>query len=140
MCMLCKITFEISETSCFCIHSKFFILHYFLEGMTMTFSGDDRDAPVVETITIDVVTQALSLFVKSYETTDGVVTYSWDATEPCDFDNFGCRSCDDYAGCKDGLSPVCDGDHFVECVEPSLVPTARLACKTPFSKQVPLLS
>eukprot|EP00494_Astrolonche_serrata_P006835 UN06860 len=74
------------------------------EGMTMTFSGDDRVQPVSETITIDKTDRTLALYVKAYGTGVGTVAYSWDAISPCPDSFEGCEPCTSLAGtCKDGV-------------------------------------
>lgn len=89
--------------------------------MTIYFSGDDRgagDSVVSEEIRVDTVTSPLSLFVKAYRTGAGVVSYSWDSPDNCNFDNYGCQDCNLWAGCKDGDQPVCDGQAVPRCVDP----------------------
>jgi len=84
-------------------------------GMWITFSGDDRSAPVVETISIPRTTDALKLLVKAYATGAGEVTYSWSSIDPCPADLSGCLPCDDYPGCKDGLVPICPSGDLPAC-------------------------
>ena len=73
--------------------------------MKITFSGDVRVVPVCEHIRIDWVQETLDLKVKAYGNGIGNVTYAWDKIDPCDGDLIGCKSCDDYDGCANGLHP-----------------------------------
>lgn len=55
-----------------------------VSGMAITFSGDDISTPVIEEVTIDVVTQNLYLYIKNYASRSGVValTYTFCGTIP----------------------------------------------------------
>ena len=70
---------------------------YFL---SFFFSGDDRETPVTETISIDKTDRDLVLFVRAFNTGVGHVSFSWDGIDPCPQDLAGCSPCETYDSCK----------------------------------------
>lgn len=66
--------------------------------MVFSFSGDKREAPVIETIYIPQTDRVLTLTVLAYGTGAGVVLYSWDGIDPCPQEFAGCEPCETYVG------------------------------------------
>lgn len=91
------------------------------------FSGDDDTDPVQEQITIDRTLNAFSVWLHSYGSGSGKVTFEWDGVEPCP-DNWGCTKCTDW-NCKPPKVPVCQGDtNNPTCMSPEDAAKQVLTC------------
>eukprot|EP00494_Astrolonche_serrata_P029053 UN29320 len=95
-------------------------------GMVVIFSGDMRKAPVSESILIPYVTEYLTFQIKAYNTGDALVTFSWEAVEPCETLDLVCSTCGSYEECPPGTVPYCDGSPQVLCLS-STEASARTA-------------
>jgi len=90
----------------------------------MYYSGDDRNTPVSETISIPQTNRRLAVYAHVYgadrNTGTGKITYSWSSIDPCpeDAEILGCSSCESYPGCKEPAEAVCDGSEIILCLSP----------------------
>ena len=70
--------------------------------MPLSFSGDDTEAPVAESLAIHgSTTRPLVLEVVAYADTVGTVTYSYALLDPCPESLAGCSPCWEYTGCDE---------------------------------------
>jgi len=77
-----------------------------IDGMTITYSGDDWRAPVVETINVEQATERLVLEVKSFLPGAATIVYSYE--NDCDPHPI-CAPCEQYTGCDINEYSICDG-------------------------------
>ena len=93
------------------------------EGVYITWSGDDTDAPVAEEMFWSINPRYSTLKLRSKEEVQGNVTYRWNGVEPCGRTIPECRECETYDACVDDALPVCDGSDVVFCSDPTTSPT-----------------
>mmetsp|Transcript_82412 Transcript_82412/g.145389 ORF Transcript_82412/g.145389 Transcript_82412/m.145389 type:complete len:574 (-) Transcript_82412:209-1930(-) len=84
-------------------------------GMLISFTGDDRIAPVTERVsTNDRITRMLTVNVSAYKTATGTINYKYGAINPCPNPRPGCSACNSYP-CPAKTKPKCNGGSRVTC-------------------------
>jgi hypothetical protein len=85
------------------------------EGMSIYFSGDDRDDPVIEKVsTVSTITRDLTVNVSAYKSALGTIKYEYGHINPCPNPRPGCSPCSSYP-CPPKTRPKCDGSPHVTC-------------------------
>jgi len=81
------------------------------------FSGDDRQQPVEERISIaSVRSQPVTFSVLSYHDVEISAVFAWENLSHCDAEMpLGCSICTDFKGCPSGKIAVCNGSKDVQC-------------------------
>lgn len=101
------------------------------QGMIITFSGGDSQAPVQETASFSgATTRALNVEVWAGPPVSGYVDVTYDGIDPCPEVTPGCALCADYTECEPPQQPQCDGTHVVTCVDPTTSTTTSTRSAT----------